>query len=82
MGLKSLVEKMSAYSARLEQGKAGKIKAEDVQKVLRKLERKKAELLSELEDKTDPDKRARLERKIGVAREHIARAEWLLEQIE
>ena len=82
MGLKKLEGRLSDYNARLEQGKTDRIKPDHVEKVIGKLNRKVARLEAEAASADDPDKKARLERKLGVAREHVARAEWLLTQIQ
>lgn len=82
MGLKKLAEKLSDYNARLERGKAKKIKPDHVQKVLEKLRKKSSELEAEIALEDKEEKKARLRRKLNVAREHMERAEWLLTQIE
>ncbi len=82
MGLKKLAEKLSDYKARLERGKAKKIKPDHVQKVLEKLRKKSSELEAEIALEDKEEKKARLRRKLSVAREHMERAEWLLTQIE
>ncbi len=81
MGLKKLAAKVAEYNARLEDGKARRIKPDHVEKVLAKLRRKSAELEAEIAATAAPEKRARLERKLEVARAQEARAEWLLGQI-
>jgi hypothetical protein len=82
MGLKKLAAKVADYNDRLDSGKASKIKPGHVRKVLEKLRKKEASLSEELADARDDDAKARLERKLEVAREHIARAEWLLREID
>jgi hypothetical protein len=82
MGLKKLAEKLSDYNTRLELGKAEKIEAGHVRKVMEKLQKKSAQLQAEIAQEEKADKKARLERKLGVAREHVERAQWLLAQIE
>lgn len=77
MGLKKLAEKVAEYQQRLEAGKARRIAPEHVEKVLDKLRRKEADLLARIAAEPDAEERADLERKLRVAREHIARAEWL-----
>lgn len=81
MGLKKLSAKVADYNERVEAGKASKIKPRHVTKTLEKLRKKADELKSEIETTKNDDKRDRLKRKLGIAREHIARAEWLLEEI-
>ena len=81
MGTKKLAAKMDDYHARLESGKASKIKPGHVKKVLKKLRSKQAELEAEIESSGSEDKKARLEKKLGIARSHIERGEWLLQEI-
>ncbi|WP_135505585.1 hypothetical protein [Roseovarius aestuariivivens] len=81
MGLKKLASKVEDYQGRLESGKASKIKPAHVEKVLAKLRAKAVELEAEIAAAPSPDKKARLEGKLGIARTHIARAEWLLNEL-
>jgi len=81
MGLVRLAAKLAEYQDRLERGKASKIKPEHVQKTLEKLRKKKGSLTAEIAAAQNEDSKARLERKLGIAREHIKRAEWLLDEI-
>ena len=81
MGLKKLAARVAEYQQRLDAGRARKIEPAHVEKVLGKLRRKEAELLSRLAAEDDAAERADLERKVRVAREHISRAEWLLGEI-
>lgn len=81
MGLKKLATKVEDYNARLESGKASKIKPDHVKAVLRKLRSKSTELEAEIVEATSADKKARLEGKLGIARTHIERAEWLLREL-
>ena len=81
MGLKKLAAKVADYNERLESGKASKIKPDHVEKVLEKLRRKSGELEAEIEAAHSAEKRARLERKLEVARAQEERAEWLLRQL-
>ena len=81
MGLKKLAAKIVEYNDRLERGKASKIKPDHVDEVVRKLKAKEASLVAEIAATRDPDKKARLKRKLQVAREHIARADFLLGEI-
>lgn len=82
MGLKKLAEKLSEYNTRLERGKAEKIKPDHVEKVLEKLQKKVSQLEADIACEENADKKTRLTRKLGVAREHVERAQWLLTQIE
>jgi len=81
MGLKKLAAKVAAYRDRLDHGEASEITPDHVRKVLAKLQAKQAELEAKLDAATDPQDRTRLERKLGVARTQIARAEWLLDEL-
>lgn len=81
MGLKKLAEKVAAYNARLEEGKAHKIEPGHVRKVIDKLRAKEEDLLEEIGEASSEEKRARLERKLQVAREQIARAEYVLSEV-
>lgn len=81
MGLKKLAEKVADYKERLESGKAHKIKPSHVEKVLEKLRKKSLELEGDIASTHSADKRARLEKKLKVAKAQVARAEWLLHEI-
>ena len=81
MGLKKLAAKVQEYNGRLESGKASKIKPSHVEAVLQKLRAKSQELEAEIATTTSADKKARLEGKLGIARTHIERAEWLLKAL-
>ncbi len=81
MGLEKLAAKVIEYNARLESGKASKIKPDDVKKVLKKLRKKSATIQSEIDGATSPEKKSQLQNRLGIAQAHIARAEWLLKEI-
>ena len=81
MGLKKLAEKIEEYNARLESGKASKIKPSHVEAVLQKLRSKLTKLETEIATATSADKKARLEGKLAIAQTHIERAEWLLKEL-
>jgi hypothetical protein len=81
MGLKKLAAKVADYNERLESGKASKIKPHHVDEVLRKLRAKSTKLEVEISAARSPDKRARLEDKLQIARAHIERGEWLLKEL-
>ena len=81
MGLRKLVEKLADYQERLEAGKARTIEPGHIDKVLNKLRRKEADLLSRIASETNEEERADQDRKLRVAREHISRAEWLLAEL-
>ncbi len=81
MGLKKLSAKVADYFERLEQGHAARVKPSHVRKVLDKLHKKEASLAAEIAETGDEARAERLKRKLEIAREHIARAEYLLERI-
>jgi hypothetical protein len=81
MKLKKLTEKLADYKDRLERGKAEKIRPDHVERILEKLNKKAVDLEAEIASAKNPDKKARLERKLGIAREQIERAAWLLQEI-
>ncbi len=81
MGLKKLAAKLSEYNERLEQGKAHKIKAVHVEKIISKLRGKASDLESEITSTKNDDKRARLKQKLQTATEQVRRAEWMLDKI-
>jgi len=82
MGLKKLAAKVADYNQRLEDGKVKEIKPRHVEKVLRKLRDKETELTARLAETEDRRKLDRLNQKLGIAREHISRAEWLLGHLQ
>lgn len=81
MDLKKLAAKVVEYNERLEGGKASKIKPSHVEKILHKLRKKSVELEADILSAKSADKKSRLEKKLGVARTHIERAEWLLKEL-
>ena len=81
MGLKKLAAKVTDYNERFERGKASKIKPSHVRQVLEKLRQKAAELEAEIASAKNPDKKSRLKRKLGIALEHMKRADWLLNEV-
>ena len=81
MGLKKLAAKLFDYNKRLESGKADQIKQTHLVKELNKLQAKEAELEADLACAKNEQKKSRLERKIRIAREQIARAKWLMGEI-
>jgi uncharacterized protein YlxW (UPF0749 family) len=82
MGLKKYAAKLDDYFERLKEGKAEKIKKSHVDKVIRKLEAKKLQLAEEIEETSKESKKARLERKMLIAGEHLKRAEMLLNTLQ
>lgn len=81
MGLKKLAEKLADYKERLDLGQTQEIKPNHVEKVLKKLRSKVTELEADISEEDDPDKKERLIRKLSVANEQVARAEWLFNEI-
>lgn len=81
MGLKKLAVKIAEYNERLESGQASKIKPGHVEKILRKLKKKTDDLSEEISQTSLPEKKARLEKKLEIAKEHVDRATWLLKEI-
>jgi hypothetical protein len=81
MGLNKLAAKVAEYNERFESGKASKIKPTHVEKVLEKLRKKTEELEAEIASAQSAEKQTRLRNKLGVARTHVERAEWLLKEI-
>ncbi len=79
MAHEKLAEKLGDYFARLGKGRAHKIKADDVEKVIAKLRERHAALVAELAQK--PDDSARISAKIRAAEDLLGRAEWLLAQL-
>ncbi|MDC0343681.1 BREX-1 system adenine-specific DNA-methyltransferase PglX [bacterium] len=82
MGLKKLAEKVLEYNERFESGQASEIKPDHVEKVLRKLRAKSDELMTEIASARSSEKKARLERKLAIARTQIERGEWLLKSCQ
>ncbi len=81
MGLKKLASKVAEYNSRLERGKASKIKSGHVKNVRKKLLKKIDDLEADIASTKNAEKKTRLKRKLGIAREHVKRAEWLLKKI-
>lgn len=81
MGLKKLAAKVSDYHDRLESGKVSKIKPHHVETVLAKLRAKEETLKADLGKVSSDDKKQRLQHKLEIAQEHIARAQYLLTEI-
>ena len=82
MAFRKTIEKLDDYYARLEAGKAKKIKPKHVYEIIAKLSAKKTKIAHELAETDKASKRERLERKLLVAEEHLRRAEWLVESIQ
>lgn len=81
MALTRSMEKLKKYHARLEAGKAKKIKPSHVEQVIRKLMAKESSLLQEIEATKKPSKKERLRKKLETTREQIDRARWLMDEI-
>lgn len=82
MQLTTSIEKLDKYFKRLENGKAQKIKAAHVEKVIGKMEKKEEALRAEIDDAKKDDKKKRLKRKLKTTREQIERAKWLLAKVD
>ncbi|NIY95257.1 MAG: hypothetical protein HWE37_02205 [Rhodobacteraceae bacterium] len=82
MGLKKLAARLAEYRERQEAGRVREIRPEHVERILEKLTRKEASLGEEMAETSDPEKRTRLEQKRKIALEQIARAEWLMAQVD
>lgn len=82
MAILKYVEKLDKYYARLDSGKARKIKPDHVLKVIKKLEAKENALVKDEKQAVKDTKRARLQRKQLVVQEQVKRAKWLLKQIK
>lgn len=80
MVAKGLSERLGRYFARLGEGRAEKIKARDVEKVIAKL-RQRLDALS-VEAEQNPQKAERIAVKRRIAEDLLLRAEWLLSEIE
>ncbi len=81
MGFKSSVEKLDKYYKRLDEGKAQKITASHVERVIRKLEAKEKLLLEEISESEKDSKTERLEGKLETVRGQLERGRWLLEEV-
>jgi uncharacterized protein YlxW (UPF0749 family) len=81
MGLKTYADKLDDCFERPTLGKVEKIQPSHLEKVTTKLQAKKQQRPSEIEKTTKDSKKARLERKVLFANEHIKRAEMLLTEI-
>jgi uncharacterized protein YaiL (DUF2058 family) len=82
MGLGKSIEKLNDYYDRLEQGKAEKIKAAHVEKVIAKLENKKKALKTDLAESSKENKKKRLTSKLSTVSEQLERARWLLKKVQ
>lgn len=81
MEIEKSVEKLDKYFRRLEDGKAQKIKANHVEKIIRKLHARVDDLQLELKMCEKEEKKTRLARKVEGVQEQITRARWLLKEI-
>ena len=81
MPLSRIIEKLNKYTDRLLRGKDSKIKASHVEKVIAKLAKREANLLEQIASEDNPERRTRLNKRLGVNREQAKRARWLLKQI-
>lgn len=81
MALKKTIGKLNDYFDRLKSKKAKRIKVKHVDKVIAKLEAKKADLGREIEAAKKPGRKERLKHKRKVVRTQIDRAEFLRREI-
>ena len=81
MALEKTIARLDDYYARLKSDKAARIKVRHVEKVILKLEAQQEALRKDLEKATKPSKRARLEAKLKIVHDQMARARWLRKQI-
>lgn len=81
MALSDLAEKLAEYRARLDAGQADRIAPAHVDRVIAKLEAKRAKLLERLATRTADSERERLERKRAKAEALIEQAHWLRDQL-
>jgi len=82
MGFRKTLKKLNDYFARLEAGKARKIKPKHVRKVIAKLTAKRVAIVQELASTSKASKKDRLARKLLIAEEHLKRAQWLAKRLE
>ncbi|MDV7145359.1 hypothetical protein R3X27_21960 [Tropicimonas sp. TH_r6] len=81
MALKRTIAKLNDYQDRLKDKKAKQIKVKHVDKIISKLEAKKADLDKEFHEATKPSRKERLKRKRKVLRDQIEQAEFLRKEI-
>lgn len=81
MGLSEVAEKLGEYRTRLEAGQVSRIQPEHVDRVIRKLQSKRAALTESLDAAERESERVRLERKIAKAKDLIDQAHWLRDQL-
>jgi hypothetical protein len=82
MALSDQAEKLAEYRARLEAGHADRISPEHVDRVLGKLEAKRAKLTAKLTASTSEAEHERLRRKLAKSEALIEQARWLRGQLE
>lgn len=81
MALEKTIARLDDYYERLKSDKADRIKVRHVEKVIHKLEAKQDGLRKELAEASKPSKKERLEAKLKIVHDQIARARWLRKQI-
>ncbi len=81
MALAKSIEKLKKYYARLEAGKAKKIKPSHVERVMEKLSVRERNLLEDITAAKKPSKKKRLQQKLEETRKQIDRARWLKDRI-
>lgn len=81
MALADHAEKLAEYRARLEAGRADRIEPAHVERVIAKLEAKRASLADRLAAASAQSERERLQRKLAKAEALIEQAHWLRDRI-
>jgi hypothetical protein len=81
MALSDLAEKLAEYRERLDAGQADRIAPAHVDRVIAKLETKRASLVEKLATPIAESERERLERKRAKAEALIEQAQWLRDRL-
>lgn len=81
MALSDLAEKLAEYRERLDAGEADRIAPAHVDRVIAKLEAKRASLVEKLATAIAESERERLERKRAKAEALIEQAQWLRDRL-
>lgn len=82
MSADDLAKKLGAVFSRFGQGKDQKIKPADVQKIIAKLRTRRDDLQKDVVASAGTDKSVRLHQKLASAEQLLARAEWLLAELQ
>ena len=81
MALSEHAEKLAEYRARLEAGRADRIEPAHVDRVIGKLEAKRAKLTHALAEASADTELERLQRKLAKSEALIEQARWLRDQL-